>query len=102
MTSGTKITHHFFACASSLINEPNSLSRSKYQHVQIFDTVDNGKVLVLDGLVQLAESDMEGYTHALMNLPHVRLKSNMLHCALYLINLFSSDIDQFTSLVVVI
>ena len=85
-----------------LINKPSLFSRSKYQHVQIFDTVDNGKVLVLDGLVQLAESDKEGYTHALMNLPHVRLKSNMLHCALYLINLFSSDIDQFTSLVVVI
>ena len=55
-----------------LIYEPNLFSRSKYQHVQIFDTVDNGKVLVLDGLVQLAESDKEGYTHALMNLPHVR------------------------------
>ena len=43
--------------------------RSKYQHIQIKDTVDYGRVLFLDDAIQLAESDSEGYTKAFMNLP---------------------------------
>jgi len=43
--------------------------RSKYQHVQILDTVDAGKILMLDGMTNLAEADTVGYTHALMDLP---------------------------------
>ena len=45
--------------------------RSKYQHVQILDTMDAGKLLVLDGFANLAEADTVGYTHALMDLPKV-------------------------------
>ena len=44
---------------------------SKYQHIQIVDTVDHGKMLILDGLVNLAESDRKSYTHKLMGLPMV-------------------------------
>ena len=45
---------------------------SAFQRIQIFATVDFGNVLVLDGLVNLAESDRVGYTHSLMGLPEVR------------------------------
>ena len=45
---------------------------SAFQRIQIFSTVDFGNVLVLDGLVNLAESDRVGYTHSLLGLPEVR------------------------------
>jgi len=43
--------------------------QSDYQLVQIVQTVDFGPMLILDGMVNLAESDTEEYTHTLMNLP---------------------------------
>ena len=55
----------------SLFSNYNYSLRSKYQHVQILETVDHGRLLVLDGLVQLAESDREAYTHGIMDLPNV-------------------------------
>ena len=45
--------------------------RSKHQHIVICDTVDVGKLLILDGLAQLGEADTVAYTHALMDLPKV-------------------------------
>ncbi len=42
--------------------------RSKFQHVQIVDTIDHGPLLLLDGLVNLAEGDRIPYTHTLMGL----------------------------------
>ena len=39
----------------------------------ILNTMDFGKLLVLDGYANLAESDTVQYTHSLMNLPEVRL-----------------------------
>ena len=47
--------------------------RSKYQHILICDTVDTGKLLVLDGLANLSEADTIAYTHTLMDLPKVRI-----------------------------
>jgi hypothetical protein len=35
--------------------------------------VDHGKVLILDGAVNLAESDTAAYTHQLMDLKNVRV-----------------------------
>ena len=40
----------------------------------ILNTMDFGKLLVLDGYANLAESDTVQYTHTLMNLPEVRLR----------------------------
>jgi hypothetical protein len=51
-------------------------SHSKMQHIQIVDTVDQGRMMLLDGLVNLAESDTVAYTHVLMGLPEV-----MVHAA---------------------
>ena len=45
--------------------------KSAFQSVQIVKTVDHGNMLILDGAVNLAESDTEAYTHSLMNLPQV-------------------------------
>ena len=45
--------------------------RSQYQHILICDTVDTGRLLVLDGLANLAETDTECYTHALMDMTKV-------------------------------
>ena len=46
--------------------------RSRFQLIQIGETEDHGRVLILDGLVNLAESDTEAYTNAIMGLPEVR------------------------------
>ena len=45
--------------------------RSEHQHVLIIQTMDFGKLLILDGYANLAESDSISYTHSLMNLPEV-------------------------------
>jgi spermidine synthase len=44
--------------------------QSPFQLIEIVDTVDFGRLLLLDGLTNLAELDTEAYTHTLMNLPH--------------------------------
>ena len=44
--------------------------QSAFQHVLIVDTPDFGRLLLLDNYQNLAESDTEAYTHAIMNLPH--------------------------------
>ena len=41
---------------------------------QIFETVDHGRMLVLDGAINLAESDTIAYTHTLMDLKNVILR----------------------------
>ena len=44
--------------------------QSEFQLVQIAETLDYGRLLILDGFANLAESDTVAYTHSLMNLPH--------------------------------
>ena len=44
--------------------------QSDFQHVLIVETPDFGRLLCLDYMTNLAESDTEAYTHAVMNLPH--------------------------------
>lgn len=45
--------------------------RSQYQHIIICDTIDSGRLLVLDGLANLAEKDTICYTHALLDMTKV-------------------------------
>ncbi len=45
--------------------------RSRFQHIQILETADHWRMLILDGLVNLAESDTKAYTHAIMGLPEM-------------------------------
>jgi hypothetical protein len=42
--------------------------------LQIVDTIDFGRFLILDEMANLAESDTVLYTHNLMNLPHENYK----------------------------
>ena len=72
--------------------------RSKHQHVMILKTMDFGKLLVLDGFANLAESDTVHYTHSLMNLPEVFLLHSRRHkqsIIFYLLHLFHLLINYF-------
>ncbi|AIY91222.1 polyamine aminopropyltransferase [Geoglobus acetivorans] len=42
---------------------------SKYQHIQLFDTFEFGKMLVLDGKIQLTEKDEAFYHEMLVHVP---------------------------------
>ena len=43
--------------------------KSRYQHIRIFDTAANGRVLVLDDIVQLTTRDESAYAEMLTHLP---------------------------------
>jgi spermidine synthase len=43
--------------------------KSKYQHIKIFDTVANGRVMTLDGVVQISTRDESAYAEMLTHLP---------------------------------
>ena len=42
---------------------------SKYQHIEIFETVNLGKLLMLDGIIQLTSYDEFAYHEMMANLP---------------------------------
>ena len=43
--------------------------RSQYQHIRIFDTVANGRVMTLDDIVQITSRDESAYADMLTHLP---------------------------------
>src|ERR1700743_2782014 len=43
--------------------------RSQYQHIRIFDTVANGRVMTLDDIVQITDRDESAYADMLTHLP---------------------------------
>jgi spermidine synthase len=43
--------------------------KSQYQHIKIFDTVSNGRVMTLDGVVQITTRDESAYAEMLTHLP---------------------------------
>ncbi len=43
--------------------------QSKYQHIRIFDTVANGRVMTLDDIVQITSRDESAYADMLTHLP---------------------------------
>src|SRR6201992_595459 len=43
--------------------------RSKFQHIRIFDTVANGRVMTLDDIVQITSRDESAYAEMLTHLP---------------------------------
>jgi len=44
--------------------------QSEFQQIQIVETQDFGRLLILNEYANLAENDRVEYTHTLMNLPH--------------------------------
>src|ERR1700721_772605 len=54
--------------------------KSRYQHIRIFDTVANGRVMTLDDIVQITSRDESAYADMLTHLPmleHGRVKGGM-------------------------
>src|SRR4249919_179725 len=43
--------------------------KSRYQQIKIFDTVNNGRVMVLDDIVQITTRDESAYAEMLTHLP---------------------------------
>src|SRR5580765_2676180 len=55
--------------------------KSRYQQIKIFDTVNNGRVMVLDDIVQITTRDESAYAEMLTHLPlleHGRAKRVMI------------------------
>jgi spermidine synthase len=61
--------HKGYAQAMELSNAPLAEEKSRYQRIRIFDTVANGRVLVLDDIVQLTTRDESAYAEMLTHLP---------------------------------
>jgi len=47
--------------------------QSQFQHIQIFDTPSNGRVMVLDGIVQITDRDEASYSEMLTHLPAMEI-----------------------------
>src|SRR5205823_11428486 len=61
--------HKGYAQAMELSGAPLTEEKSQYQRIRIFDTVANGRVLVLDDIVQLTTRDESAYAEMLTHLP---------------------------------
>jgi spermidine synthase len=61
--------HKGYAQTMELTGKPLADEKSRYQRVKIFDTVANGRVLVLDDIVQLTTRDESAYAEMLTHLP---------------------------------
>ena len=61
--------HKGYAQTIELSGAPLAEEKSKYQRIRIFDTVANGRVLVLDDIVQLTSRDESAYAEMLTHLP---------------------------------
>ncbi|HWY15692.1 MAG TPA: polyamine aminopropyltransferase [Rhizomicrobium sp.] len=73
--------HQGYAQTMKLSGAPLAEEKSRYQRIRIFDTVANGRVLVLDDIVQLTTRDESAYAEMLTHLPlleHGRAKRVMI------------------------
>ena len=61
--------HKGYAQTMELSGVPLAEEKSRYQRIRIFDTVANGRVLVLDDIVQLTTRDECAYAEMLTHLP---------------------------------
>lgn len=48
-------------------------AKSPFQHIEVIETLEHGKMLVLDADKNISEIDTESYTHMLMGLPEASL-----------------------------
>ncbi|GAA0527298.1 spermidine synthase [Rhizomicrobium palustre] len=81
MTSFKERLHNGYAQTMELAGAPLVDEKSKYQHIKIFDTVSNGRVMTLDGVVQITSRDESAYAEMLTHLPmleHGKVKSVMI------------------------
>src|SRR6516225_7355502 len=61
--------HKGYAQSMQLKGEPLADERSAFQHIRIFDTVANGRVMTLDDVVQITTRDEFAYADMLTHLP---------------------------------
>jgi spermidine synthase len=61
--------HRGYAQTMELAGAPLAEEKSAWQRIRIFDTVANGRVLVLDDIVQLTTRDESAYAEMLTHLP---------------------------------
>ncbi|MDX1710098.1 MAG: polyamine aminopropyltransferase [Rhodovibrionaceae bacterium] len=61
--------HGGYVQAMDISGDPLVDERSDFQHIQIFDTPVNGRVLALDGIVQLSDRDEASYSEMLVHPP---------------------------------
>src|SRR3984893_17229472 len=61
--------HQGYAQTMELSGAPRAAEKSKYQRTRIFDTVANGRVMVLDDIVQITTRDESAYAEMLTHLP---------------------------------
>ncbi len=61
--------HKGYAQAMELEGKPLVDEKSQYQHIKIFDTVANGRVMTLDDIVQITTRDESAYAEMLTHLP---------------------------------
>ncbi|HEX9158765.1 MAG TPA: fused MFS/spermidine synthase, partial [Rhizomicrobium sp.] len=65
----TERLHKGYAQTMDLSGAPLAEEKSRYQRIRIFDTAANGRVLVLDDIVQLTTRDESAYAEMLTHLP---------------------------------
>ena len=61
--------HKGYAQSMELAGQPLVEEKSRYQRIKIFDTVANGRVMVLDDIVQITTRDESAYAEMLTHLP---------------------------------
>ena len=61
--------HKGYAQTMELKGKPLADEKSRYQRIKVFDTVANGRVLVLDDIVQMTTRDESAYAEMLTHLP---------------------------------
>ncbi|MGQ0742569.1 MAG: polyamine aminopropyltransferase [Alphaproteobacteria bacterium] len=61
--------HKGYAQGMELRGRPLANERTRYQRVKIFDTAANGRVMTLDGIVQITTRDESAYAEMLTHLP---------------------------------
>ncbi len=61
--------HKGYAQSMELSGKPLAEEKSQFQRIKIFDTVANGRVMVLDDIVQITTRDESAYAEMLTHLP---------------------------------
>jgi spermidine synthase len=61
--------HKGYAQVLEMEGAPLADEKSQYQHILIFDSVANGRVMTLDGVVQITSRDESAYAEMLTHLP---------------------------------
>lgn len=61
--------HKGYAQSMEIAGQPIVEEKSRYQRIKIFDTVANGRVMVLDDIVQITTRDESAYAEMLTHLP---------------------------------